>query len=267
LRVSASISPWLPILKDFLPSLIVLGEKAAELYHLSLMGERVSPHRSKEAVFGIEKGGRSKQKLHDHLLKQGFHRTSQKMGADPTAYPCYSREDLGIIYFIFPRVRFEQKVLTRGLAAFPDKRLSLLMENPHFVDVPYLGIHYEVLLPQVGRYILDKGLQLSTGRFLNPVKIYESAQSLLIILDLLVTHDELQEETLNDFLEIRPPGLVKEFLRLLKENGPGSVIWESAQKLYLEKHPESKIVVLTKWYWEFIPYFARFLEKQKDFED
>jgi hypothetical protein len=267
LRVSASISPLLPILKDFLPTLIVLEEKAAELYHLSLMGERVSPHRSKEAVFGIEKGGRAKQKLHDHLLKQGFHRASKKIGVDPTTYPCYSREDLGIIYFVCPRVRFDQKNLTRGLAAFPDKRLSLLMENPHFVDVPYLGIHYEVLLPQVGRYILDKGLQLSTGRFLNPVKIYESAQSLLIILDLLVTHDELQEEALNDFLEIRPPGLVREFLRLLKENGPGSVIWESAQKLYLEKHPESKIVVLTKWYWEFVPYFARFLEKQKDSED
>ncbi len=126
----------------------------------------------------------------------------------------------------------------------------------------YLGIQYEVLLPQVGRFILDKGLQLSSGRFLNPNKIYESARNLLIILDLLVANDDLQEETLNDFLEIRPPALVKEFFRILKENGPGSVIWDSAQKFYLERYSESRIVTLTKWYWKFLPSAARFLKNQ-----
>ncbi len=181
-------------------------------------------------------------------------------------YPCYSREDLGIIQFFCPRVRVNQKVSTHGLAAFPDKRFSILLENPHFVDVSYLGVHYEVLLPQVGRFILDKGLQLGTGRFLNSLKIYESARNLLIILDLLVSHDELQEEALNDFLEIRPSGLVQEFLQLLKENGPGSIIWDSAQKLYLERYSGSKIVTLTKWYWKFLPSAIRFLTKQKDSE-
>jgi hypothetical protein len=266
LRVSASISPWLPLLKDFLPTLIVLEEKAAELYHLSLMEKPVSSRWSREAVFGVENGGRSKQKLHDHLLKQGFYRIAKNTNPGQIAYPCYLREDLGIIQFVCPQVRFNQKVPVHGLAAFPDKRFLFLFENPHSVDVSYLGIHYEVLLPQVGRFILDKGLQLSTGRFLNPIKIYESAQNLLIILDLLVTHDELQEEALNDFLEIRPPGLVQDFLRLLKENGPGSVIWDSAQKLYLERYSESRIVTLTKWYWKFLPSAARFLEKQKNSE-
>lgn len=146
----------------------------------------------------------------------------------------------------------------------PDKRAAFLLENPHFVDVPYLGQNYEVFIPQVGRFILDKGLGLKTGRFLDPDKVYESSQSLLMILDLLVAHEELQEEALNDFLEIRPPALVKEFLRLLKQNGPGSVLWDSAQKLYLERYPGSKIVTLTKWYWNFLPHASRFLEKQED---
>ncbi len=243
-----------------------MEEKAAELYHLSLLEKPVSFHRSQESVFGVESGGRSKQKLHDHLLKQGFHRVSKKTEGSQIVYPCYSREDLGRVQFVCPRLRFDQKASTHGLAAFPDKRLGLLLENPHFVDVAYLGVQYEVLLPQVGRFIIDKGLQLSTGRFLNPMKTYESAQNLLIILDLLVAHDELQEEAMNDFLEIRPPGLVKEFLQLLKENGPGSVIWDSAQKLYLERYSQSKIVTLTKWYWGFLPYAARFLKKQEDSE-
>ena len=230
------------------------------------MEKPVSAYSSREAVFGVESGGRSKQNLHDHLLKQGFYRTFPMKNPGQFVYPCYSREDLGIIKFVCPKVRFNQKVSAQGLAAFPDKRSSFLLENPHSVDVSYLGIHYEVLLPQVGRFILDKGLQLSTGRYLNPIKIYESAQNLLIILDLLVSSDELQEEALNDFLEIRPPGLVQEFLQLLKENGPGSVIWDSAQKLYLERYSRSRIVTLTKWYWKFLPSAARFLEKQKDSE-
>ncbi len=263
MRASASIAPWLPLLKDFLPTLIVLEEKAAELYLLSLIEKPVSAHRSREVVLGVETDGLSEQKLHDHLLKQGFYRATLQKDGDRVSYPCYFREDLGFIRFVCSFFRFSQKVSSRGLATFPDKNFTFLLENPYFVDVSYLGVHYEDLLPQVGRFILEKGLQLSRRRLLNPMKIYKSVQNLLIILDLLTVHDELQTEALNDFLEVRPPRLVKEFLQLLKENGPGTVIWDSAQKLYLERYSEIKIVTLTKWYWKFLPNAIRFLNKQK----
>lgn len=264
MRVFASISPWLPLLKDFLPSLVVLEEKAAELYHLSLLERPGISHRTKEAVLGAARGGKALLPLHDHLVRQGFQRRSLAGGDALQPSVGYFREDLGSILFVCPLIRPNQKPASRGLAAMPDKRAAFLLENPHFVDVPYLGQNYEVFIPQVGRFILDKGLGLKTGRFLDPDKVYESSQSLLMILDLLVAHEELQEEALNDFLEIRPPALVKEFLRLLKQNGPGSVLWDSAQKLYLERYPGSKIVTLTKWYWNFLPHASRFLEKQED---
>ncbi len=264
MRVFASISPWLPLLKDHLSSLVVLEEKAAELYHLSLLEKPAASHRSKEAVLGVAQGGRAFQSLHDHLARQGFQRRSLSQVDAVLATTGYFREDLGSIRFICPLLRPNQKPASRGLAAMPNKRAAFLVENPHFVDVPYLGKNYEVFVPQVGRFILDKGLELKTGRFLNPDKVYESSQNLLIILDLLVAHEDLQEEALNDFLEIRPPALVRDFLRLLKKNGPGSVLWDSAQRLYLERYPGSKIVTLTKWYWDFLPHATRFLEKQEN---
>jgi hypothetical protein len=54
---------------------------------------------------------------------------------------------------------------------------------------------------------------------------------------------------------------LKEFVENLRQNGPGSVIWDSTQKLYLERYPGSKIVDLTSWYWKFIPYVTRALER------
>ncbi len=263
MRVFASISPWLPLLKGYLPSLVVLEEKAAELYHLSLLEKPAASHLTKEAVLGVSQGGRAFQSLHDHLVRQGFQRRSLGRGDATQAINGYFREDLGSLRFICPALRPNQKPANRGLTAIPDKRTVFLLENPHFVDVPYLSENYEVFIPQVGRFILDKGLELKTGRFLNPDKVYESSQNLLMILDLLVAHEELQEETLNDFMEVRPPALVKEFLRLLKQNGPGSVLWDSAQRFYLERYPGTKIVTLTKWYWDFLPHAARFMEKQK----
>jgi hypothetical protein len=84
-----------------------------------------------------------------------------------------------------------------------------------------------------------------------------------MILDLLVSHDELQEEVVNDLAEIKPPGLVREFLENIKQNSPGTVLWDSAQKLYLERHPNVQIVTLTRWYWKFLPYVARCLAESK----
>ena len=71
------------------------------------------------------------------------------------------------------------------------------------------------------------------------------------ILDLLVENEEFEEEALNDLLEIRPPALVRELRDNLKENGPGSILWESAQRLYLDLYPNVKAVKLTSWHWKF----------------
>jgi len=264
LRVFASISPWLPLLKDHLVSFVVLEEKAAELYHISLLEKPAAAHRPREAVLGIWKDGKSVEPLHNHLIRNGFRKRSLAASDFAGTSRGYFREDMGNIRFVCPQIRPSQKPSSRGLSALPDKRAAFLLESPHSVDVPYLGQNYEVLIPQVGRFILDKGLGLKAGRFLNSEKIYESSQGLLMILDLLVSHSELEEEALDDFLEIRPPALVKEFLQLLKQQGPGSVLWDSAQQLYLERYPGSKIVTLTKWYWDFLKELSRVVEQQKN---
>jgi hypothetical protein len=262
LRVFASIGPWLPLLKDFLPSLVVMEEKAVELYHFALLEKPVSSHRAQDVVIGVERGGKKFQALHDHLTAQGFQKKIRKSGN--VAAPIYSRGDMGTLQFICPQIKPNQKPTAQGLAALPDRRVSLLLENPYAVQVPYLGKEYETWVPQAGRFILDKGLRLSTGRGLDPEKIYESSRDLLLILDLLVSNDELQEEVVNDLHEIRPPGLVKEFIDNLRQNGPGTVIWDSTQKLYQERYPGAKIVNLTSWYWKFIPYVVRALEENRE---
>jgi hypothetical protein len=251
------------MLKKFLPSLVVLEEKAVELYHFSLLEKPVSSYRAQDLIIGIAKGGKTFQGLHDHLAAQGFQRKISKSGNPPNS-PAYFRGDMGTLQFICPQIKPNQKPTARGLGAIPDRRVSLLLENPYAVHVPYLGLEYEVWIPQAGRFILDKGLRLSKGRGLDAERIYESSQDLLLILDLLVSNEELEEEVVNDFQEIRPPGLVREFIENLKQNGPGSVIWDSTQKLYVERNPESKIVELTRWYWKFIPRVIRALAESKN---
>jgi len=239
-----------------------MEEKAVELYHFALLEKPVSSHRAQDVVIGVAKGGKKLQALHDHLTTQGFQKKIRKTGN--LAVPIYYRGDMGTLQFICPQVKPNQKPTAQGLAALPDRRVSLLLENPYAVQVPYLGKEYETWVPQAGRFILDKGLRLSTGRGLDPEKIYESSRDLLLILDLLVSNDELQEEVVNDLNEIRPPGLVKEFIENLRQNGPGTVIWDSTQKLYQERYPGAKIVNLTSWYWKFIPYVVRALEEDRE---
>ncbi len=239
-----------------------MEEKAVELYHFALLEKPVSSHRAQDVVIGVACGGKKFQALHDHLIAQGFQKRARKTGNQ--SIPIYFRGDLGTLQFVCPQIKPNQKPTAQGLSALPDRRVSLLLENPYAVQVPYLGKEYEVWVPQAGRFILDKGLRLSTGRGLDPEKIYESSRDLLLMLDLLVSNEELQEEVVNDLHEIRPPGLVREFIENLKQNGPGTVIWDSTQKLYLERYPGAKIVTLTSWYWKFIPYVVRALEEERE---
>ena len=148
MRATASIASWLPWLKDLLPRLVLLEEKAAELYHLSLLGKSLVPSTQAQTVFGIEKaGGAVGKNLHQHLTGQGFlkrHISAEKGFSDSF----YFRGDLGYLRFIFPQVKPRQKATRSGLAAQPSRKAQLLLENPHVVEVKYLGASYEV---QIGR--------------------------------------------------------------------------------------------------------------------
>lgn len=259
MRATATIASWLPWFKDFLPQLILLEEKAAELYHFSLLGKALVPSTQAQTVFGIEKaGGGLGKNLHQHLTRLGFlkRHISDEKGFSDTHY---FRGDLGYLRFVFPQMKPRQKATRSGLAAQPSRMAQLLLENPHAVEVEYLNATYEVFIPQVGRFILAEGLELKTGPRNDTGKIFESAKSLALIMDLLVQNEDLQKEALNDFLEIRPPVLLREFQENLRQHGPGSILWESAQKLFGQSHPETPGVVTTSWYWKFIPILSKTL--------
>ena len=263
MRVSASINPWLPWLKPVLPSVVLLEGKALELYHGSLLGQAIPSLLVNETVFGLEKAGKKAQAIHDHLIKLGFQKRARSLEGEKIAAPFYYREDLGGIRFIFRPKRASQPPTTQGLFASPDKSLGLLLENPHSVEVKYLGEGYDIRLPQVGRFILAHGLKLGLKKKTSQQGIYLAAMNLIFILDLLVGHPELQDEALDDFLEIRPPALLREFRDNLKQNGPGSILWESALRLYLNLYPKAKIVQLTSWYWEFQKEMVKVIAAEK----
>lgn len=259
MRATATISSWLPWLKPFLPRLVLLEEKAAELYHLSLLGKAFAPSLHAQTVFGTEKAGKSMEQLHLHLLQQGFQKRSLQDTQSFNNGQVYFRGDLGFLRFVIPQVKSRQKPPRVGLAVQPSRKALLLLENPHAVEVKYLGASYEVQIPQVGRFILAEGLELKTESRNNPLDIFESAKSLALIMDLLAQNDDLQKEALNDLAEIRPPALLREFKENLRRHGPGSILWESAQKLFDQNHPGTPRVVLTRWYWKFLPILSKTL--------
>ncbi len=251
MRASASVSPWLPWLKPFLPSMVLLGGNAAELYHSSLLGRPIPPLLIKDTIFGVEKAGKKSAALHEHLIKLGFQKKNEKTEVPEASVPVYRRGDLGTIRFVFPQKKSGQPAASAGLAAAPEKGLEILLENPHSVEVKYLDQSYDVYIPQIGRFVLANGLKVKILKKSDPRDIYRAAMHFIHILDLLVENEDFEEEALNDFLEIRPPALLREFRDNLKENGPGSILWESAQKLYLNLYPNVKAVKLTSWHWKF----------------
>jgi hypothetical protein len=251
LRVTASVASWLPWLKPFLPSMVLLGGNASELYHSSLLGNPIPPLLIKEKIFALEKVGKKSAVIHEHLIKAGFQRKNEKIEASGLVVPVYYREDLGAARFVFPKTRPGQSASSSGLAASPEKGLEILLENPHSVEVKYLDQSYDVYIPQIGRFVLANGLKARAPRKASPSDLYQAAMHFVYIMDLLVEHEEFEEEALNDLLEIRPPALVRELRDNLKENGPGSILWESAQRLYLDLYPNVKAVKLTSWHWKF----------------
>ncbi|HVM32432.1 MAG TPA: hypothetical protein VMU88_04800 [bacterium] len=263
MRVTASVSPWLPWLKPFLPSLVLLDGNASEIYHGSLLGQPIPPLLIKEKVFGVARVGAKSAPLHAHLIQAGFQRRGEK-NASGVPVPVYYRGDLGSVRFVFPQSRSGQSAPAAGLAASPEKGLELLLENPHAVEVKYLGETYEVLVPQIGRFLLANGLKVRASKKASPTDIYRAAMHFVYILDLLVENEDFEEEALNDLLEIRPPALVRELRDNLRENGPGSILWESAQRLYLNLYPDVKAVTLTSWHWKFQKKLSKNMQDAKE---
>lgn len=263
MRLLASIAPWLPWIKGILPHSVLLGGKAAELYYFSLLEKPTPGLLVKETIFGFEKGGKAFKAFHEHLTHQGFQRRIVTGPGKERSVPLYFREDLGFLEFRCPDKGTLKNPYFEGLAAIPDSWINLLLEDPHVVELKYLGQKYSVRIPQTGRFILVNGLQMGLGPKAGVEAKYHASQSLVLILYLLVLQEELREETLDDLVQVRPSSLIREFQKNLKENGPGTPVWEGAQKFFLELFPEVKVVQLTSWYWKFLPALTRVLEEQK----
>jgi len=263
LRLVASIAPWLPWIKDILPHSVLLGGKAAELYYFSILEKPTPSLLVKETVLGMEKGGKPFKSFHEDLLSRGFQRKLVSDARHAKSIPLYHREDLGFLEVRCPQKAQRKNPYLEGLAAIPDPWVKLLLEDPHVVDIKYMDHDYSVRIPQTGRFILINGLQLGTRKKAKLDEQYRASQCLVLILYLLVLHEELREEALNDLVQVKPASLIREFQINLKENGPGTPLWEGAQKFFLELFPEVKAVQITTWYWKFLPALSKVLAEQK----
>lgn len=263
MRLVASIAPWLPWIKDLLPHSVLLGGKAAELYYFSILEKPTPSLLVKETIFGMEKGGNAFKHFHGLLLSRGFQRKWVTDSRHAKSIPLYHREDLGFMEVKCPEKANRQKPYSEGLSAIPDPWVKLLLEDPHVVDLKYMGENYSVRIPQTGRFILINGLQLGIRKKSKLEEQYHASQCLVLILYLLVLHEELREEALNDLVQVKPASLIREFQKNLKDNGPGTPLWDGAQKFFLELFPEVKAVQITSWYWKFLPALSKVLKEQK----
>jgi len=262
LRAHATVSPWLPLLEPFLDDLVLLGGKASELYHLALMERRAPSHPEAWTFFGVERGGAHPAGLSEHLAAQGFRkRSTDAPGALPG--PAFHRADLGWIQFMCPKIRGHQKPSARGLGAVPEPYVHLELEEPHPVEVTYLGKPYSVRIPAAGRFALAQALRIPPGERTPPQALYGAARSLGWLLELLARNQELEEEALGELLEVRPPALLREFRDRLRHHGPGSALWSSALRLLESSGSGVKPVALETWYWKFLPKLSKLEEERK----
>ena len=225
-----------------LPYSVLLGGKAAELYYYSILEKPTPGLLTKETILGMEKGGKAFKAFHEHLLSQGFQRKMVSGSLQKKTIPLYHREDLGFLEIRCPEKGALKNPHINGLSAIPDPYVKLLLEDPHLVELKYMGQRYSVRIPQTGRFILINGLQIRNAKNASLEARYHSSQCFVLILYLLVFHRELQEEALNDLVQVKPSSLIREFQRNLKETGPGTAVWEGTQKFFLELFPEVKVV-------------------------
>jgi hypothetical protein len=242
---------------------VLLGGKAAELYYFSILEKPTPALLVKETILGMEKGGKASKAFHEYLSSQGFQRKTVSGALKAKSIPLYQREDLGFLEVRCPETGGRRKPYLEGLSAIPDPWVNLVLEDPHLVELKYMGQRYSVRIPQTGRFILVNGLQVKRRKVFRLEEQYHASQCLVLILYLLVLQEELQEEALNDLVEVRPASLIREFQANLKENGPGTPVWEGAQNFFRELFPEVKGVQLTTWYWKFLTSLSKVLKEQK----
>ena len=263
LRAHASVAPYLPVLEPFLGDLVLLGGRASELYHLSLMEKRAPAHPEAFTFFGTPRGGSHPPGLSEHLKGQGFvKKTPLAPGALPG--PAYHRGDLGWIQFLKPQAKSRQAPPSHGLAAVPEPFVHLELHEPHEVEVPYLGRAYSVRIPAAGRFALAHALRLPSHDRREVRHLYASARSLGWLLELLARNEELEEEALGELLEVRPPSLLREFRARLGLHGPGSALWISALTLLEAAGSVVKPVALETWYWRFLPKIHKLESERKN---
>lgn len=262
LRAHATVSPWLPLLEPHLGDLVLLGGRAFELYHLAMMERRAPSHPEAWTFWGVEKSGSYPPGLAEHLLGQGFRkRTPDAPNAFPG--PAFYRADLGWTQFLCPKNRGHQKPSARGIGAVPEAYVHLELEEPHPVEVTYLGKPYSLKIPSAGRFTLAHALRLPSTDKTPSEGLYAAARSLGWLLELLARNKDLEEEALGDLLEVRPPSLLREFQDRLKLHGPGSTLWSSALGLLDPAASEVKPVALESWYWKFLPKLAKLEEERR----
>ncbi len=264
LRSVASVAPWLPVLEPHLPRLVLLEGKAAELYHLSVLEKPIPTLLVRETLFAVDRSSSSLREIHAHLLKQGFSRRSVSSHLEGKRILGYHRGDLGEVQFLTPPGKVRRGATREGLAALVDSHVALAMEEPHPVEVSYLGRTYEVNIPAPGRFLLFSGSKIRLGRKVTARDMYVAARHFVLLMDLFVNSEELREEALNDLLEVRPPSLLKQLRDNLKAHGPGSSVWDSAGKLYRELNPFLKVVELENWYWDFMKAISKVLLEQRN---
>ena len=139
----------------------------------------------------------------------------------------------------------------------PEPFVHLELEDPHPVEVPYLGRPFAVKIPAAGRFALAHILRLPTGEKTPSEGLYSAARSLGWVLELLAQNEELEEEALGELLEVRPPVLLRDFRDRLKQHGPGSTLWSSAVRLLESAGSAVRPVILETWYWKFLPKIAK----------
>lgn len=263
LRHVASAAPWLPTLQPFLPRLVLLEGKAAELYHLSVFERPIPTLLVRETLFAVDRTTTSCRELHDHLLAQGFTRKTVPSPLEGKEVLGYHRGDLGEVLFLTPPGKVRRGVTKDGLAALVDPHVGPTLEEPHPVEVSYLGKTFEVNIPSPGRFLLFSGSKVKLGKRVTARDMYTASRHFVLLMDLFVGSPEMREEALGELLEVKPHSLVKELRDNLKAQGPGAAVWESAEKLYRELNPALKGVELESWYWDFMKSVSKVLLDQK----
>lgn len=259
LRSVASVAPWLPALAPHLADLVLLEGKAAELYHLSVFERPIPTLLVRETLFAVDRSASPCRGLHDHLLAQGFTRRTVASPLEGKRVLGYHRDDLGEALFLTPPGKARRGVTKEGLAALVDPAVGPVLEEPHPVEVSYLGRTFEVNIPSPGRFLLFSGSKVRQGKRVTARGMYMASRHFVLLMDLFVGSPELRQEAFDDLPGVRPRSLLKELRENLKAQGPGSAVWESAGKLYRELNPALKGVELENWYWDFMKGISKVL--------